>query len=76
MSMGLFGVEYGGGVVSQVQAQEPLGELYFQNPNIGHRMGGLDKVKDRLGALYLWLSILYSILSKIIRLCQPQFPHV
>lgn len=43
MSLGLFGVEYGGGVVSQVQAQEPLGELYFQNPGIGQRMGGLDK---------------------------------
>lgn len=43
MLMGLLGVGYGGGVVSQVQAQEPLGELYFQNPGIGQRMGGLDK---------------------------------
>lgn len=38
MLMGLLG----GGVVSQIQALEPLGELCFQDPGIGQRMSGLD----------------------------------
>lgn len=42
MLLRLIGVGYGNGVVSQIQAQEPLEELCFQNPGIGQRMSGLD----------------------------------